>query len=402
MAGLARGESFISGLNSGEDCATTRKILTLLGARFADEGDGIRVWGTGGRISEPRVALDCGNSGTTLRLVMGLAAAQPGLRLFTGDASLTSRPMARVAEPLALMGAAIWLRDGRYAPLAVNGRTLKAIRYRPPVASAQVKSAVLLAGIMTEGRTEVAESIRTRDHTERLLEHFGVRVSRFGDSVAIDGPARFDGRRTIVPGDISAAAFPLVAGLIVPGSSVTAVGITVSGARRAILTILERMGAQLEMEVREAMGDLPEETAVVTARGSRLLGTTIEGLESAQAIDELPILAVAACCATGTTIVRDAAELRVKESDRIAAMAAGLTRLGARIEEKPDGWVIEGGGPDFRFSGGPVDSRHDHRVAMAFAVAGLRSSDEVRIHGLESMKISDPGFLGTLNGLRQE
>jgi 3-phosphoshikimate 1-carboxyvinyltransferase len=400
LAGLARGESFVTGLNPGEDCATTRSIMTLLGSRFADDAEGVRVWGTGGKVLEPRQVLDCRNSGTTLRLTMGIAAAVPGLRLFSGDASLSSRPMGRVAEPLTQMGASIWLRDGQFPPLAVKGAALRPVRYTMPVASAQVKSAVLLAGMLSEGLTEVTETIRTRDHTERLLEHFGARVSRYGRSVAIQGPVGLEGRKVVVPGDVSAAAFLLTAALIVEGSSITARNVGVNPTRWGLMSILERMGAHFEVEKRPASPDAPEETADVTAFSSRLAGTTIEGVETALAIDELPILAVAAACAEGTTVIRDAAELRIKESDRISAVAAGLSRLGVRIEEKPDGWVIEGGGPGFRFQGVTVDSRNDHRVAMAFAVAGLRSTDAVRVLGFESVAISDPDFLGTLEGFR--
>ena len=401
LAGLAQGESFITGLNPGLDCATTRTIMTLLGTRFADDGEGVRVWGTGGKLVEPRQALDCGNSGTTLRLAMGIAAATPGLRIFTGDASLSSRPMGRVAEPLSLMGGAIWLRDGQYAPLAVRGTALRPVRYQMPVASAQVKSALLLAGMLSEGQTEVTELILTRDHTEHLLEHFGVRVARYGRSIAITGPVMIEGRRVAVPGDISAAAFLLVAGLLVEGSSITARNVGVNPTRSGFMSILERMGARFTVESRNKASDAPEETADVTAVTTRLAATTIEGSETALAIDELPILAVAAAGASGTTVVKDAKELRIKECDRIAAMAAGLSRLGVKIEERPDGWIIEGGGPDFRFRSATVDSRNDHRIAMAFAVAGLKSDGEVRIHGLRSAAISDPDFLGTLEEFRR-
>jgi 3-phosphoshikimate 1-carboxyvinyltransferase len=240
----------------------------------------------------------------------------------------------------------------------------------------------------------------TRDHTERLLEHFGMRVSRFGRSVAIHGPQVLEGRRIQVPGDISAAAFLLTAGILVDGSRITARGVGINPTRWGLITILERMGASFEVTNRGMQPFAPEESADVTAVSSRLTGTTVEGTETALAIDEMPILAVAAACATGRTVVRDAKELRIKECDRLNAMAVGLSRLGVAIEEQPDGWIIEGGGPSFRFRDGTVDSRNDHRVAMAFAVAALRSTGEVRIRGLSSVTISDPEFLGTLNEFR--
>lgn len=427
LAGLARGESLLDGLNAGEDCRSSRGVLEALGARFQDLGEGrVRVTGVDGRPGAPAEPLDAGNSGTTVRLCAGVAAAVPGWRRFTGDASLCRRPMDRVAAPLTAMGARFTLTDGRFAPFAVEGRHLKPIRYELPVASAQVKSAVLLAGMLSEGATTVVEPLPTRDHTERMLRAFGVPVHREGTSIRVEGPGRLTGRSFEVPGDLSAALFTLVAALLVPGSQVTARGVGVNPTRRAALDILVRMGARLaETPVgipfdgagmagtvgnarpdggaagtaASGLAEL-EPVADITAGESELTGLDISGAEAAVAIDELPILAIAAACASGTTRIRDAAELRVKESDRIAAMVAGLATLGVRVREQPDGFDIVGGGPGFRFGGGKIAAHHDHRIAMAFAVAGLRSTDEVWIDGMASMAISDPGFARTLAALR--
>lgn len=401
LAGLARGSSWIQGLNPGEDCAATLRAMGLLGAGSAPEDAGVRIQGTGGRLATPAGVLDCGNSGTTMRLLMGLAAAGPGLALFTGDRSLCGRPMDRVARPLREMGASLWLREERFAPLAIRGGPLRPIRYPMPVASAQVKSGVLLAGLFTAGLTGVVEALPTRDHTERLLEHLGGRVVRADGLVGVDGPMPLTGRRIAVPGDISAAAFPLTAGLIVEGSRVTALGVGVNPTRTAVLAIFERMGARLAVTPCGGDEALPEETADLTVEAGRLSGVEIGAAEAALAMDELPVLAVAACCASGVTTIRGAQELRIKESDRIGAMAAGLSRLGARVEELEDGLAIRGGGPGFRFSGGTVDARGDHRVAMALTVAGLRATGEVRVEGVESVALSDPGFFRTLDELRR-
>lgn len=439
LAGLARGESVLSGLNPGEDCRSSRNVLAALGVRFEDLADGrVRVAGRAGAFGAPVEPLDAGNSGTTMRLFAGVAAALSGVRAFTGDASLRRRPMDRVAAPLTTMGARFTLTDGRFAPFRVEGGRLTPIRYELPVPSAQVKSAVLLAGLLTDGATVVIEPVPTRDHTERMLRAFGVPVRRDGLEIRVEGTGQPTGREFAVPGDISAALFTLVAALLVPGSRVTARGVGVNPTRRAALDILARMGARIEATpsgggnaagggglagaegavaggsgagsagAGRSSAGLPgapdlaelEPVADITAGESELTAVEIGGAETAVAIDELPILAVAAACATGTTRIRDAAELRVKESDRIAAMAAGLSTLGVTVRELPDGLEIVGGGPGFRFGGGVIDAHHDHRIAMAFAVAALRGTGEVRIEGMGSAAISDPGFARTLAALR--
>lgn len=402
LAALAEGRSLLRGLNEGDDCRSTRRALNRLGATFEDTPDGVIVTGAGGALHESDEPLDAGNSGTTLRLLMGVAAATPGLHLFTGDGSLRARPMDRVADPLRNMGAELWLRQGRFAPLAVRGRVLVPIRYVLPVPSAQVKSALLLAGLVTAGTTEVVEPIPTRDHTERALMAFGGVVTTGDGFVRITGPQRLRGAEVIIPGDLSAALFLLVAGALVPGSRVTALEVGINPTRRAGLDLLARMGARVEIVERTGGGNATgEPIADVTVSFSELRGIEIGGAEAAQAIDELPILAVAAACARGVTRIRDAAELRVKESDRIAGIARGLATLGVRVDECPDGLDITGGGPGFRFAAGSVVTRNDHRLAMSFMVAGLVAQGPVVPDDMASAAISDPRFQATLDRLGQ-
>ncbi len=398
LAGLSRGTSILSGLNPGKDCRSTRQVLSHLGAVFRDEAEEVLVTGTDASLREPACVLDCGNSGTTLRLMTGVLAASPGLFLLAGDASLTKRPMRRVAEPLEAMGAMIWTRSDGTAPVAVMGRKLLPVRHTMTLASAQVKSAVLLAGALSMGTTAVREPVATRDHTERLLRHFGGNVRVENETIEVPGLARLEGRPVSVPGDISAAAFALVAAAMVEGSEVTARGVGINPTRRGVLDMLKNMGAEVIEDPLPEAGR-PEPAADVTVRFSELRAVTIEGAATAGVIDELPVLAVAACLATGTTTVRDAGELRIKESDRIAGIVAGLKTLGAAIEEQDDGFVIEGGGAGFRFAGGVVDALDDHRLAMAFRVASLAARGPVTIKGGECVAISDPGFEATLAGL---
>lgn len=398
LAALARGRSRISGLNPGDDVASTRRVLQNLGVSIAPDGAQWVVEGVDGRLSEPSDVLDCGNSGTTMRLLAGVVAATPGLFVLTGDESLRRRPMRRVADPLGRMGARIWLRGGEFAPLAVAGGRLQPAPVPESVTSAQVKSALLLAGALGAGRTTVIELSPSRDHTERLLEFFGAGVERQGRSVALSGPVALGGRDFGVPGDPSAAIFALTAALLIDGSEVTAERVGINPTRRTGFDLLRRMGADLVIDSAPDQAGT-EPVGRITARAGRLRSVEIAGDEARLAIDELPILAVAACAAEGTTVIRDAAELRVKESDRIAAIVSGLTALGASVAATEDGMVIHGGGPGFRFRGGRVDSGGDHRIAMALGVAGLRAGGPVDVAGLESATISDPAFLGTLVGL---
>ncbi|NJR22784.1 MAG: 3-phosphoshikimate 1-carboxyvinyltransferase [Richelia sp. CSU_2_1] len=403
LGALATGETTVEGLLLGEDPRSTAKCFSLLGASISElNAELVTVRGVGlGDLTEPIDVLDAGNSGTTMRLMLGILASHPG-RFFavTGDSSLRSRPMSRVIKPLQQMGAQIWGRAGNsLAPLAVVGQQLKPIHYHSPIASAQVKSCILLAGLMAEGETTVTEPALSRDHSERMLRAFGAQltVDRETCSVTVTGPAKLIGQKVIVPGDISSAAFWLVAGAIVPNSELVVENVGVNPTRTGVLEALEMMGADIELQnQREAAG---EPVADILVRNSaQLKGCTIAGDLIPRLIDEIPILAVAAAFAKGTTVIRDAAELRVKESDRLAVMAAQLNRMGAKITELPDGLEITGGTP---LTGADVDSYTDHRIAMSLAIAALNSSGVTNIHRAEAAAISYPDFTATLQQVCQ-
>lgn len=398
LGAIAQGETTIEGLLLGEDPRSTAKCFSLLGAKVSElNAELVRVRGVGiGELEEPVEVLDAGNSGTTMRLMLGILASHPG-RFFavTGDSSLRSRPMSRVIKPLQQMGAQIWGRKSNsLAPLAILGQQLKPIHYHSPIASAQVKSCILLAGLMASGETTVTEPALSRDHSERMLRAFGAQLSVDPEtcSVTVTGPTQLQGQNVIVPGDISSAAFWLVAGAIVPGSELVVENVGVNPTRTGILEALEMMGADIELQnQREAAG---EPVADILVRSSdQLRGCTIAGDLIPRLIDEIPILAVAAIFASGTTIIRDAAELRVKESDRLAATAAELNRMGAQISELPDGLEITGGTP---LTGADVDSYTDHRIAMSLAIAALNATGITNIHRAEAAAISYPDFTATL------
>jgi 3-phosphoshikimate 1-carboxyvinyltransferase len=400
LGALASGETQIRGLLLGEDPRSTAACFRAMGAQISElNTELVIVQGLGlGFLQEPDQVLDAGNSGTTLRLMMGILASHPD-RLFTitGDASLRSRPMGRVVAPLKQMGAQIWGRKGdTLAPLAVRGQQLQPIHYHSPIASAQVKSAILLAGLMAEGKTTVTEPALSRDHSERMLRAFGAEVSVDSKtcSATVTGPAKLRGQSVIVPGDISSAAFWLVAGAIIPGSDLLIENVGVNPTRTGVLDILLAMGADITLEnARETAG---EPVADLRVRSSTLKACTIEGRIIPRLIDEIPVLAVAAAVAQGTTIIRDAEELRVKESDRLTAIASQLNRMGARITETSDGLEITGGSD---LQGTEVDSFTDHRIAMSLAIAALRSSGTTTIHRAEAAAISYPAFADTLRSL---
>ncbi len=401
LGAIASGETTIEGLLLGEDPRSTAKCFSLLGASVSElNAKRVSVRGVGiGELKEPLEVLDAGNSGTTMRLMLGILASHPG-RFFavTGDSSLRSRPMSRVIKPLQQMGAQIWGRkSSSLAPLAILGQRLKGIHYHSPIASAQVKSCILLAGLMAEGETTVTEPALSRDHSERMLRAFGAKLSVDPEtcSVTVTGPAQLQGQNVIVPGDISSAAFWLVAGAIVPGSELVVENVGVNPTRTGILEALEMMGADIELQnQREAAG---EPVADILVRySSKLRGCTIAGDLIPRLIDEIPILAVAAAFASGTTIIRDAAELRVKESDRLAVTAVELNRMGAQITELPDGLEITGGTP---LTGADVDSYTDHRIAMSLAIAALNATGITNIHRAEAAAISYPDFTATLQQL---
>ena len=393
LGALAHGATSVDGFLRAEDCLATVRCVRALGIDVDDDGERLTVRGRPMR--EPDDVLDAGNSGTTIRLLAGILAGRPFHSVLTGDASVRRRPMDRVVEPLRRMGARITGRDGgRLAPLAIDGAPLRPITYATPVASAQVKSAILLAGLFAHGETAVTEPSPSRDHTERMLAVFGVPVLRSGLTVRVTGPAVLSAAALRVPGDISSAAFFLVAAAIVPGSVVTVRDVGLNPTRTGVLDALRAMGAAVEVDnVRDAGG---EPAGDVTVRAASLHGTAIGGELVPRLIDELPVLAVAASVADGETVIRDAAELRVKESDRIAALARELGAVGARVEAQPDGLAIRGVP---RLRGGRAASGGDHRVAMALAVAGLRAADPVTVDDTDCIRTSFPGFEETLRRL---
>ncbi len=390
LGAIAQGPTRVRGFLRAEDCLSTLRCLRALGVAIREQGDGLEI--QGGPLQEPGDVLDVGNSGTTLRLLAAVLAGHRFHSVLTGDASIRQRPMDRVADPLRRMGARISGREGgRLAPLAIDGGGLRGIPYRTPVASAQVKSAVLLAGLFAEGETSVEEPAQSRDHTERMLGAFGGAVARDGLTTRLRGPATLRGAEVGVPGDLSSAAFFLVAAALVPGSELAVAGVGLNPTRTGVLDILRMMGARVDVrDVREEGG---EPVGTVDVRATRLRGAAIGGALIPRAIDELPVLAVAACLAEGETVIRDAAELRVKESDRVEALARELGRLGAAIEPQPDGLAIRGGR---RLRGGRVASGGDHRIAMALAVAGLCADGPVTIDDPACIETSFPGFARAL------
>jgi 3-phosphoshikimate 1-carboxyvinyltransferase len=399
----ACGETRIEGLLEAEDVLATAAAVRALGADI-ERSDGLwRVFGrgTGGLIEAERV-LDMGNSGTGARLLIGLVSSQPVLSFFSGDASLSRRPMRRVIEPLSLIGATVWARDGDKLPLAIRGAEAPLpIEYALPVASAQVKSAILLAGLNAPGRTTVIEPVPTRDHTERLLTHFGAKVhveplSNGGRRVTLEGEPELSGRPVLVPGDISSAAFPMVAALLVPGSRVILNGVGLNPLRTGLVDTLLEMGAQITALPRTDDGGEPVADLLIEA--GRLDGVDVPESRVVSMIDEFPILAVAAAAARGTTRMRGLAELRVKESDRLAAIAHGLAACGVKVEAGSDWLEVHGaGGPPP--GGGLVRTHFDHRIAMAFLVLGLAARRPVRIDDGAAISTSFPTFTALMNSL---
>ncbi|MEM1366709.1 MAG: 3-phosphoshikimate 1-carboxyvinyltransferase [Cyanobacteria bacterium P01_H01_bin.15] len=397
LGAIAGGETIIEGLLVGEDPQSTASCFRAMGADISPlNAAKVNVTGIGsGNLQEPIDVLDAGNSGTTLRLMLGLLAGSPGQYFcVTGDSSLRSRPMSRVVKPLQQMGATIWGRRGdTLAPLSVRGTELQPIHYQSPIASAQVKSCVLLAGLLAEGVTRVTEPAQSRDHTERMLQAFGAQVDIDPDTrtVGVTGKPILRGQRVVVPGDISSAAFWLVAASIVPGSDVVIENVGVNPSRTGILEALAQMGADIERQNERIVAGEP--VAELRVKTANLQGCTISGDLIPRAIDEIPILAVAALFTNGTTTIRDAAELRVKESDRLAAIAKELTQLGGIVRELPDGLEIQGGS---KLTGTQLSSYGDHRIAMSLAIAALMADGETVIHGADAVSISYPNFVVTL------
>ncbi len=405
LSGLAVGESRVAGLLEGEDVLRSAAAMQAMGAEVERDSDGVwHIWGRGlGGLVEPDEVLDLGNSGTGARLLMGVIAGHGIQAVLTGDASLRSRPMKRVADPLQQMGARIMTRDGGTMPLTVIGCPEPLpIRYRLPVASAQVKSAVLLAGLSAPGETIVEEPAPTRDHTERMLRHFGASVAVEDDAeaavrrITLSGQPELSAGDIRVPADPSSAAFPLVAALVAPGSRVRLPRIGINPLRSGLLATLEEMGAKIRYEKRGEEGG--EAVADLVAEAGPLQGIEVPAERAPSMIDEYPILAVAAAVAEGKTVMRGLGELRVKESDRLAAVAQGLAACGVTVEEGPDFLVVEGAGgrPP---GGGSIASRLDHRIAMAFLVLGLASEKPVTVDDSTPIDTSFPGFQSLMAGL---
>lgn len=395
---VARGRSRIWNLSGGEDNLRTVQAFKDLGVRISLQGEALCVEGVGWEgLRPPGKTIDCGNSGTTMRLLAGVLAGRPFVTTLDGDASLRRRPMRRIIDPLGRMGAQIVSQNGRgLAPLEIRGGKLQGIHYVLPVASAQVKSAIILAGLQAEGVTVVEEPQQTRDHTELMARAFGVRLEvRGGTTVAVEGRQCLTARDVKVPGDLSSAAFFMVAGASIAGSDLLIRGVGCNSTRSGVIDLLKRMGAAIELvHPREEAG---EPVADLQIRGGKLRGVDVGPEMVARTIDEYPVLSVAAALAEGRSTISGAKELRYKESDRIAAMSTELRRLGVRVEEREDGMVIEGRG---RVLGASVRSYGDHRVAMAMAVAGLSADGGVEIDDSACADISFPGFFDLLEGLR--
>ena len=393
LGALASGRTIIEGFLPGEDCLATIDCFRLMGVDIRQDGSRVTVEGVGLRgLKAPGAILDVGNSGTTIRLLMGILSGQSFAATLTGDASIRQRPMGRVAAPLRLMGADI---ESDRAPVTIRPvHSLKGIHYKLPVASAQVKSAIILAGLYADGVTSVTEPAPSRDHTEIMLAAFGVPIRRSGLTVAMESGHSLRGRTIMVPGDISSAAFLIVAALIVPDSDIILQGVGVNPTRTGIIDVLQKMGGNIEVMTR-TMQDA-EAVADIRVRYSRLNGVEVAGDIIPRLIDEIPALAVAAAFASGETTIRDAAELKVKESNRIAAMVNGLRAMGADVGELEDGMSVRGGKP---LTGAILDSHNDHRIAMALAVAGLAAEGQTTVTGEECIPVSFPGFAATLQSL---
>jgi len=392
LAGFAAGTSRLTNFSTGADPLSSLACMAAMGATVKTVGKTIEVTGTGGVLREPVGDLDCGNSGSTMRMLAGLVAAQEGTFRFVGDASLTVRPMERIRKPLELMGARIDLADG-HAPMVVHGGKLRGIDFEAPIASAQVKTAVLFAGLQSEGVTSIAESVRTRDHSEHALRAFGAELAREEGRLRITGGQTLSALDATVPGDMSSAAFFLCAALLFEDSNLVLDGLGMNPTRAAMLDVITEMGGVIKvLDVAETHGEMVG--TIQVNRGRILKGIEIAGERAAQLIDELPVIAAIAPYTVGGVKIRDAKELRVKESDRIALVVKNLRAMGAKVVEHEDGMDIPGGQT---LRGGVIDSGMDHRIAMAFSVAALRAEGETEIRGAEAAAISFPEFFTYLD-----
>ncbi len=397
LSAIAEGPSILNNYSSGEDCHSTLECLRSLGVEWTKNGNTVEVQGRGlYGLKAPSEMLDAGNSGSTIRMLSGILAAQLFTTRIGGDESLSRRPMERIMTPLREMGATLSARDGRFPPLEIQGGTLRPIDYALPVASAQVKSCILFAGLFCDGTTTVRESIRTRDHSELALREFGADVTIRKGVISVEGKATLKGRELLVPGDLSAAAFFLVASMIVPDSRLTLQAVGLNPTRSALIDFLVSMGAgiavtNMEQTGGELIGNLNVQTGPIQ-------GGEIEKELTAALIDEIPVLAVLGAMSENGLTVRDATELRVKETDRIATVAENFRRMGVSMEVAPDGFHIPG---KQRFRAAELDSFGDHRIAMAFAVAALAADGECSIHNSEAASVSYPEFYDTLRSITQ-
>jgi 3-phosphoshikimate 1-carboxyvinyltransferase len=395
LASIAEGDSRILNYSTGADCQSTLGCLRALGVEIEKDGDDLTVRGKGlGGLKAPLEVLDAGNSGSTIRMLSGVLAAQPFTSRIGGDDSLSRRPMERILRPLAGMGASIRARDGKFPPLEIAGARLRAIDYTLPVASAQVKTCVLFAGLFARGRTTVQEPVRTRDHSEIALREFGAGIDIQGPSVSIQGGVPLAACQVRVPGDLSSAAFFLVAALAAPEANLVIRGVGLNPTRSALLDFLISMGGEIRvLNLDQSGGELAGDVLV---RGSRIRGGVIEKDLTAALIDEIPVLAVLGAMSENGLTVRDAQELRIKETDRIATVSENLKRMGIEVEIFPDGLRVAG---RQRFRAAEVESFGDHRIAMAFAVAALFADGESVLRGAEAAAVSYPGFFATLRNI---
>ncbi len=389
LTAIAEGESKIANYSTGADCQSTLGCMAALGAKI-ERRDGLVIV-HGGALQAPSAELDAGNSGSTIRMLSGILAAQPFTSKIGGDESLSKRPMKRIIAPLQQMGAQIDATDAQFPPLTIHGKPLHGIDYAPPMASAQVKSFVLLAGLFAAGDTIVRESVRTRDHTEIALQEFGADIEVESKVITLRAGAKLTGRELVVPGDLSSATFFLVAALLMKDSNLVIHGVGLNPTRSQLLDFLVGMGASIKvLDLQQSGGEVIGDLRV---RASRITGGVIEGALTAGLIDEIPALAVLGAASIGGLTVRDAGELRVKETDRIATIEMNLRRMGVEIESSPDGFHVAGGQ---QFHAAEIDSCGDHRIAMAFAVAALAADGPSQIDGAESAGVSFPEFFSTL------
>lgn len=397
LAGFAEGTSRIANFSTGADPHSSLSCMQALGAQVESDLQArtVAVTGTAGHFRQPTGDLDCGNSGSTMRMLAGLVAAQPGTYTFTGDASLSARPMERIRKPLSSMGAQIDLADG-HAPMTIHGGPLQAIDFDSPIASAQVKTAVLFAGLQANGTTSLAEQVRTRDHTEHALRAFGAELLRRDGRLYIAGGQQLKALDVTVPGDISSAAFFLCAAMLFPDSNLVLDNLGINPTRAVLLDVIAGMGGQVKMlEILDNHGEMSG-TLQVNRKPGALQAVDLSGELAAQLIDEIPVLAAVAPFTANGIRIRDAHELRVKESDRIELVVKNLRAMGAEVTEHPDGMDIPG---NQQLHGATIDSGHDHRIAMAFAVAALRATGDTEIQGAEAASISFPEFFDWLDDL---